>query len=144
MKKSIILIVLICMIFSSCTTSKPVMKTASIEGTWELNYITGPRIAFDGLYPNKKPTIVFDSKENKIAGNNSCNQYFGTLILDGVKINFKDAKMGMTMMACGGNGDSVYMDTLAKIESYTITDEGKTLNFLTGNVVMMRFAYQKT
>jgi heat shock protein HslJ len=103
----------------------------------------GTRIAFDGLYPNKKQTIVFDLKENKIAGNYSCNQYFVGLLVDGSKINFKEAKMGMTMMACQGNGDSIYMETLQKIEAYTITDDGKTLNFLTGNVVMMRFTYQK-
>jgi len=143
MKKVTLLIVFICVSFVSCTSSKPAMKTTSLDGTWELNYITGPRIAFDGLYPNKKPTIAFDLKENKVTGNNSCNQYFGALMVDGAKINFKDAKMGMTMMACQGNGDSVYMDTLNKIESYTITDDGKTLNFLIGNVVMMRFTHQQ-
>ncbi len=47
------------------------------------------------------------------------------------------------MMACQGNGDSVYMDTLNKIESYTITDNGKTLNFLLGDIVMMRFTHQE-
>jgi heat shock protein HslJ len=143
MKKITLLVVLICMNFFSCTTSKPAMKSTSLEGTWELNYITGPRIAFDGLFPNKKPTIAFNTKENKVTGNNSCNQYFGALLLDGAKINFKDAKMGMTMMACQGNGDSVYMDILNKIESYTITDDGKTLNFLLGDVVMMRFTHQQ-
>ena len=37
-------------------------KTASLDGTWELNYVAGPRIAFNGLYPNNKPTITFDLK----------------------------------------------------------------------------------
>jgi len=46
-------------------------------------------------------------------------------------------------MACQGDGESVYMGTLNKIESYTITDDGKTLNFLIGNVVMMRFTHLK-
>jgi heat shock protein HslJ len=142
MKKMALLLVFIGVTLVSCTTTKSTMKTTSLEGTWTLNYITGPRIAFDGLYPNKKPTIVFDLAANKIAGNNSCNQYFGTLIVDGNKINFKDAKIGMTMMACQGNGDTVYMSTLDKIESYTITDDGKTLNFLMGDVVMMRFTHQ--
>jgi heat shock protein HslJ len=142
MKKMALLLVFIGVTLVSCTTAKSTMKTTSLEGTWTLNYITGPRIAFDGLYPNKKPTIVFDLAANKIAGNNSCNQYFGTLIVDGNKINFKDAKIGMTMMACQGNGDTVYMSTLDKIESYTITDDGKTLNFLMGDVVMMRFTHQ--
>lgn len=142
MKKLSLLVLFMCMALVSCNTTKTAAKTTSLEGTWVLNYITGPRIAFDGLYPERKPTIMFDLAANKIAGNNSCNQYFGALIVDGNKMNFKDAKMGMTMMACQGNGDSVYMDTLNKIESYTITDGGKTLNFLIGNVVMMRFTHQ--
>jgi heat shock protein HslJ len=143
MKKTALLLVFICITLVSCNTTKTASKTTSLEGSWMLNYITGPRIAFDGLYPEKKPTIKFDLAANKIAGNNSCNQYFGALIVDGNKINFKDAKMGMTMMACQGNGDSVYMDTLNKIESYTITDNGKTLNFLLGDIVMMRFTHQE-
>ena len=141
MKKIALFVVFICMSFVSCTTSKPAVTTTSLEGTWELKYITGPRIAFDGLYPNSKPTIAFNLRENKITGNNSCNQYFGALIIDGAKINFEEAKMGMTMMACEGNGDSVYMDALKRIESYTITDDGKTLNLLLGNIVMMRFTH---
>ncbi|OOG74216.1 META domain-containing protein [Flavobacterium sp. A45] len=141
MKKIALFVVFICMSFVSCTTSKPAVATTSLEGTWELKYITGPRIAFDGLYPNSKPTIAFNLRENKITGNNSCNQYFGALIIDGAKINFEEAKMGMTMMACEGNGDSVYMDALKRIESYTITDDGKTLNLLLGNIVMMRFTH---
>ena len=143
MNKLVLLIVVVCMSFVSCTTKKAVPQTASLEGTWRLNYITGPKIAFDGLYPNTKPTIVFDINNNKVVGNNSCNQYFGALIIDNEKINFKDAKMGMTMMACEGNGDDLYMETLQKIESYTITDEGKTLNFLIGGIEMMRFTREK-
>ena len=143
MRKITVLVFFICMSFVSCGTSKTAVKEASIEGTWGLKYITGPKIAFDGLFPSKKPIIAFNLAENKITGNNSCNQYFGALIMDGSKIDFKDDKIGMTMMACEGNGDSLYMETLNKIESYTITDEGKTLNFLIGNVVMMRFSHLK-
>lgn len=142
MKKIALLVVFIGMTLVSCTTTKSTMKTTSLEGTWELNYITGPRIAFEGLYPEKKPTIVFDLAANKITGNNSCNQYFGALIVDGNKINFKDAKMGMTMMACEGSGDTVYMSTLDKIDSYAISEDGKTLRFMMGDVEMMRFTHQ--
>jgi len=139
MKKVSLLLVFICMSFGSCTTTKSAVKTSSLKGTWTLNFITGPRIAFDGLYPNRKPTIVFDIKENKFSGNNSCNQYFGMLIVDETKINFKDAKMGMTMMACQGEGEKLYMSRLDKIDSYSISDDGKTLIFLMGDVAMMRF-----
>ena len=140
MKKVILTLSILCLIFMACDTTKSATKsTASLGGTWELNYITGPRIAFNGLYPDKKPTIIFDLKENKVAGNNSCNQYFGNLQVDGNKINFKDAKMGMSMMACPGEGENVYMKTLEKIDSYSISDDGKTLNFMMGDIAMMRF-----
>jgi heat shock protein HslJ len=142
MKKIALLVVFIGMALVSCNTTKTASRATSLEGTWELNYITGPRIAFEGLYPEKKPTIKFDLTANKIAGNNSCNQYFGALIVDGNKINFKDAKMGMTMMACQGNGDTVYMSALEKIDSYSITEDGKTLRFMMGDVEMMRFTHQ--
>ena len=120
-------------------TKQPIKNATSLEGTWQLNYITGPRIAFDGLYPDKKPTITFDLNENRVSGNNSCNQYFGALNVDGNKINFKDAKMGMTMMACPGEGENVFMRTLEKIDSYSISEDGKTLNFIMGDIAMMRF-----
>jgi heat shock protein HslJ len=140
MKKIILTLSISCLIFMACNSTKSAPKvTASLEGTWELNYITGPRIAFDGLYPNKKPTITFNLKENKVSGNNSCNQYFGQLKSEGNKISFKEAKMGMTMMACPGEGENVYMKTLEKIDSYSISEDGKTLNFIMGDIAMMRF-----
>lgn len=140
MKNIVLTFTILCMTFTSCQSTKPVSKTnATLEGTWQLNYITGPRIAFDGLYPTKKPTINFDLKSSKVSGNNGCNQYFGALLLDGNKINFKEAKMGMTMMACQGAGETTYMKTLEKIDSYSISEDGKTLNFIMGDTAMMRF-----
>jgi heat shock protein HslJ len=140
MKPILLLFALFCLTIVSCNSNKSALKAnAGLEGTWQLNYITGPRIAFEGLYPDKKPTITFDLKQNRVSGNNSCNQYFGVLIVDGNKINFKDAKMGMTMMACPGEGENVYMKTLEKIDSYSISEDGKTLNFIMGDIAMMRF-----
>ena len=140
MKKIFLALSLFCLTFLACNATQSALKTTNLlEGTWQLNYITGPRIAFDGLYPDKKPTITFDLKENKVAGNNSCNQYFGTLKVEGNKINFKDAKMGMTKMACVGEGENVYMKTLEKVDSYSISEDGKTLNFIMGDNAVMRF-----
>lgn len=140
MKKIVSILILTGLTFIACKSNQSAMKNSkSLEGNWELNYISGPRIAFDGLYPNKKPTISFDLKENKVSGNNGCNQYFGTLQVDGNKINFKDSKMGMSMMACQGNGDQVFMNTLEKIDSYSISEDGKILNFIMGDIAMMRF-----
>lgn len=140
MKNIILTLSLLCLVSMACNSTQTAMKTTtSLEGTWQLNYITGTRIAFDGLYPNKKPTITFDLAANKVSGNNSCNQYFGTLKVEAKTINFKDAKMGMTMMACEGEGENVYMKTLEKIDSYSISGDGKILNFIMGDIAMMRF-----
>jgi len=140
MKNNFLTLILLSLVFTACKSTQSVMKTtASLEGTWQLNYITGSRIAFDGLYPDKKPTITFDLKENKVSGNNSCNQYFWALKIEDNKINFKDAKMGMTMMACPGIGETTYMKTLEQIDSYSISEDGKTLNFIMGDIAMMRF-----
>ena len=136
-KNALILVFLgVVLISCKCTKNNSVSK---LDGTWELNYISGPRIAFEGLYQNKKPTIVFDSKESRVSGNSSCNSYTGKLMVDGNKIDFTQP-MVMTKMACmDGQGEQTFMSTLEKITSYDITDDGKTLNLMSGDVAMMRF-----
>ncbi len=140
MKKTVLFLNLIILFFMSCNTSKKTAEMVnSLEGTWELNYISGPRIAFKGLYPNQVPNIVFNLKSNQFYGTNSCNRYSGELNTNRNKINFKDSKIETTLMACEGNGDTVFMSTLDKIDSYSISDDGKTLNFIMGDIAMMRF-----
>jgi heat shock protein HslJ len=139
MKKVIVSLTILCLAFISCNSVKTATnKTASLEGTWELNYITGPRIAFGGLYPNQKPTITFDLKEGSVSGGNSCNRYSGKLNADGNKISFKEP-MAVTKMFCPGEGEDIYMSTLQKIDSYAISEDGKTLNFIMDDIAMMRF-----
>ena len=139
MKKIILVLSVFCLGFVSCNSVKKTMnKTVSLEGTWELNYVTGPRIAFAGLYPNKKPTITFDLKENSVSGSNSCNSYSGKLNVVENKINFKEP-MAVTKMFCPGEGENIYMSTLQKIDSYSISEDGKTLNLIMGDIAMMRF-----
>ncbi|TXI35341.1 MAG: META domain-containing protein [Niabella sp.] len=118
----------------SCTASKKMSKQ-SLDGTWELEYITGPRIAFEGLYPEKKPTLVFDFKDQRVHGNSSCNNYNGAFKLKGNKIKFD--KVASTMMACPGDGESVYYQALDKVTNFDVVD-GK-LNLIMDDVVMMRF-----
>ncbi len=36
-------------------------------------------------------------------------------------------------------GETVYMSTLDKIDSYAISEDGKTLNFISADIAMMRF-----
>jgi heat shock protein HslJ len=142
MNKSILLSLMIGLFLVACNSAKTNKKGTTSEqlnGTWELNYITGPKIAFDGLYPNKKPIIVFDLKENRFSGNNSCNSYTGGLNVEGSKINFKSPMAVTKMMCVDSKGETIYMSTLDKIESYTVSEDGKILNFLMGDILMMSF-----
>ena len=143
MKKIILSLTIFCSVLVSCNSVKTVnTEKASLQGAWQLIYISGPRIDFSGLYPNDKPTITFDLKENRVFGKNSCNSYSGTLNVDGNKISFK-GPMAVTKMFCPGEGENVYMNTLEKIDSYSISEDGKTLNFIVGDVAMMRFKKNK-
>ena len=112
--------------------------TSKLNGTWELNYITGSSIAFDGLYPNKKPTITFDAAKNTLSGNTGCNSFNGPLKVDGNKISFTDP-MAMTKMMCSGDGETVFLQTLQKVNSWTVSD-GNTLNFIMVDIATMRFS----
>jgi heat shock protein HslJ len=145
MKRVIISLLVACFIIAACNSTKKsaiVPESSKLTGDWVLNYISGPRIAFDGLYPNKKPTITFDTSANRVNGNTSCNNFNGKLNVDGNKISFAEP-MAMTRMACmDGNGETVFMETLQKINSYSITDDGKTLNLIMGDIALMRFSKQ--
>ncbi|TPG32955.1 META domain-containing protein [Flavobacterium pectinovorum] len=142
MIKNVLTLVFLGVVLISCNASKTQKEdsVSKLEGTWELNYITGPRIAFEGLYPHGKPTINFDLKENRVSGSNSCNNYTGSLNVTGNKIDFTQP-MAVTKRMCmdGQQGEQVYMSTLPKITSYDVTDNGKTLNFISGDIAMMRF-----
>jgi heat shock protein HslJ len=115
-------------------------ETSKLAGNWELNFIAGQSISFDSLYPDKKPSISFDISDTTVSGNTSCNNFNGRLNADGNKISFNEP-MAMTRMICiDGNGENVFMETLKKINSYSITDDGKTLILMMGEISMMRFA----
>lgn len=141
MIKNILTLFFLGVVLVSCNASKAQKSdsVSKLEGTWELDYITGPRIAFDGLYPNKKPTINFDIKENRVSGNNSCNSFTGKLVVTGNKIDFNQPMAVTKMMCQDRQGEQVFMSTLPKITSYDVTDDGKTLNFISGDIAMMRF-----
>ncbi|UWY28575.1 META domain-containing protein [Flavobacterium sp. TR2] len=126
------------LLFASCTASKSASSGEDLFGTtWELEYISGPRIAFGGLYPNKKPQITFDKKETKVYGNNGCNGYSAPYTLSGKSLTFGEPGP-TTMMFCEGGGEQTFLKQMEKITSYSIDKDGK-LNLIEGDVPMMRF-----
>lgn len=111
------------------------IETDKLRGTWVLNYISGPRITFEGLYPGKKPLISFNFAERIIMGNNSCNGFSAKYVMSGDTIHFADGLQ--TMMHCEGVGEETFMNMLKKVNRFVHTDS--TLTFLTDDVAVMRF-----
>lgn len=141
MRRLMLFTVVIASTLTACTTMKSGSVSngglSQLSGTWELNYISGPRIAFNGLYPGKKPTIKFELTEKRYSGNTSCNSYSGILIADDSTINFTKP-FAITKMACPGEGESTFLEMLKKASSYSITADS-TLNFMMGDIAIMRF-----
>lgn len=109
-------------------------ETHALNGTWELNYISGPRIAFEGLYPGKKPRMTFNLPDTTARGNSSCNNYSTAFHLDGNNIKF--AEPMSSKMACEGNGEATFFSTLKTISKYSVS--GTTLNLIMGDIAVMR------
>lgn len=141
MKTIALFSVLGCILLSACNTPKKAASAsgeAALAGNWELDFISGPRIAFDGLYPNRKPTISFDIAAKRVSGNTSCNSYNGPYTIDGNNISFTQP-MGVTKMMCEDiQGEATFLETLKKINRFDVVD-GKTLNLIMGDIAMMRF-----
>ncbi len=136
MKMTRIILTILLITMSSCVSSKNSRDTNLFNVTWELEFISGPRIAFSGLYPNKKPAITFNKTTKKAEGTNSCNGYSAEYTLDGDAISFGEP--GPTTMMFCGNGEKVFLNTIKKINKYTIDVDGK-LNLMLNDVTMMRF-----
>ncbi|WP_428740772.1 META domain-containing protein [Tenacibaculum sp.] len=137
MKKNVfITLFAFAMISFSCSSLKNMNSKQLYGSKWELEYISGPRIAFQGLYPDRKPQISFNKDSQKVEGNNSCNGYSASYTLDGKAISFSDP-ISTTMMFCG-QGEQVFLYTIKKVNRFNIDTEGK-LNLLINDVSMMRF-----
>ncbi len=108
-----------------------------LNGTWELNYITGPKIAFNAMYPDKKPQIKFNLTENELGGNTSCNGFSSKITIDRNKISIAEP-FAKTMIFCEGGGETTFLNMLKKVNKYAVTN-GNTLAFIMGDVAVMRF-----
>lgn len=126
---------------SACSNLKELSNGSKVNpklsGEWELFYITGPRIAFDGLYPRRKPMLRFDLEKARVSGNTSCNSLSGELKAEAEnKISFKKG-FATTKMFCEGTGEHTFLKALEQVETYAIKDS--TLSLSSNLGVIMRF-----
>ena len=144
MKSTTLLIsVLIVCFITSCGTHKnteskmPRQESGVLYGhTWQLEYISGTKIAFEGLFPDKRPEITFDESSNMVRGNAGCNGYSATFTKEGDNISFSDPGPS-TMMYCG-EGEPQFLAMMKKIKRYSVDGDGK-LNLMIDDIPMMTF-----
>lgn len=114
---------------------KAVDSAESLGGTWELDYIAGSEESFDALFPNGKPTLIFEEGSEKVHGRGGCNAFNGSVTIEGKEISF--GPVASTKMACPGNGESLFFQTLSKVNVYSINESELTL--IIGDIATMRF-----
>lgn len=107
----------------------------TLSGKWELFYISGRKIAFQGLYPDARPTLTFTAGSNDISGFTSCNSMSAKYVAKKGKPLFKPGVM--TLMACPGEGEQVFMETFKKIDDFNVKDD--TLTLFVKSIPMMKF-----
>ena len=127
---------LLLILFSACGGTKSTGPEFPYGQAWELEYLSGPRIAFDALFPDKKPQISFEEGSGYVIGNSGCNGYRAPYNLKGQEIRFGEPGPS-TLMYCG-EGENHFRTIIAKVDRWQLTDNGR-LELLIGDVPMMRF-----
>jgi len=137
MKKQLtITALLIVLLAIGCSTKKKMAKDPLFGHTWELYYISGPKIAFEALYPKKIPQITFDKKTGKVMGNNGCNGYSADFTLEGDQLSFGEP--GPTTMMYCGEGEQFFLRAMKDANRYEIDQDGN-LNLYKGDAILMYF-----
>ncbi len=135
-KYNFILLWVVTLLIASCGSTKGIDSEKLYGHNWELEYISGPRIAFEGLFPDKKPKISFNKKTSQVSGNAGCNWYSADYSLKGKEIAF-GVPGPATQIFCGG-GEKQFLNMMRKVDGYSFDAEGK-LYLIVGEVPMLRF-----
>src|SRR5690606_25669022 len=114
---------------------KAVPASEMLVGTWELDYISGSQESINNLFPQKKPTMIFKEDLKYVHGKGGCNGYSSSVEIAGNKISF--SRGISTEMACEGNGEPLYFQSLDKVTAYDVQENHLTL--LVGDVAVLRF-----
>lgn len=121
-------------VMSSCKST----KIPTIDGNWQLEHINAPNARFDVLYPAEIPQMKIDRKLLQVSGKNGCNSFSGGFKIVGNLITF-DRNMIATRMHCEGEGERIFMGTLAKVNAYAIGSDKKLILF-SDETPIMRFS----
>jgi len=123
---------------SSKTTATENMETKQTELTekhWKLVELGGILVS----ETSREPFIVFENDENRVRGNTSCNNFFGTFELK-EKNQIRFSQIGTTKMACIGNNMEVpFIQALGSAIMYKTDNDSLSILDAKGTI-LARFA----
>lgn len=96
-------------------------RPANLEGTWVLEEFIGKdrsAKSLDQRFPNKKPTVTF--QDNKVSGNNGCNNLTGAYLAVGSKITMQN--IATTRMMCDGVDEGAFNERFNAVNKFEIVD----------------------
>ena len=111
-------------------------ETASLAGTWNVNYVEKATIPFEKLYPRQIPFITFLEEGQKAVGHSGCNTFNAGITVNGNQLRF--ANIASTRMFCEGDGETLFFNAIKKVDKYSVNDDGKTLNLIAGDIAVIR------
>lgn len=116
------------------------MRANLIDGTWEANYIMNSPGPFKELFEKAAPSITFNSVDGKVTGNAGCNNFNGAVTINGNKISWGEGMATTRKMCPDMKGEELFLETLKKVNTYSVTEQGKTLNLIMGDMAVMRLS----
>ncbi len=129
---------LILLLFSGCYGTKEQVKKVqeSLPGEWELVALVYEKNTLDGLFPGKRPRLVFDNEGTMVNGYNGCNTFSCPIFTNRLSLTFLTKKMKSTKMACGNDGEATFNKLLNSITSYRIDEQNELELFIKTQRIM--------
>ncbi|MFZ1826294.1 MAG: copper resistance protein NlpE N-terminal domain-containing protein [Chitinophagales bacterium] len=106
----------------------------ALNGSWQLQMLLSNDLKIE---PSKFPVIIFDVAQNKVMGNNGCNNYNGSVKITDTEIAI-DKNLASTKMACEGTIENEYMQELSGGTFRYILNDNQ-LRLIAEDVVTMDF-----
>ena len=112
----LLMITLLAGLLTSCTSSQE-KSNELINDSWTLEIING--VSYNPDSGNGvRPVVEINLKEEQFAGNTSCNNMSGKVIVEGGKITFSD--IVTTKMFCMESIEQEFLIALGKVNRYKI------------------------
>ncbi|HUH34539.1 MAG TPA: META domain-containing protein [Moheibacter sp.] len=128
-------------IVAEMPTENPIENAAQssneLLGKWTLEYMS----PVDGknvkdLYKMQMPYLNFVD-QNKVAGNNGCNNIAGSYQSENKSIQFHTNTWASTRMFCQNVNEAAFLNALKTINRYSLVDDGQRLMLMTSDIATM-------